>query len=100
MFSLLNQSSHSGWCQHSAKTCSGILAWPQFAGYFDTPNYRMLKQDVFKGQYEDTKKAKKELERSMISEVLSQFNGNKKKTAEYLGISRTLLYQKIKEFGF
>lgn len=77
---------------------SGTLSWQQFSGYFDTPNYRMLKQNVFKAQYKDTKKAKKELERSMINEVLSQFNGNKKKTAEYLGISRTLLYQKIKEF--
>lgn len=78
---------------------SGILSWQQFAGYFDAPSHRMLKQDVRKGQYEDTKKAKKELERAMISEALNQFKGNKKKTAEYLGISRTLLYQKIKEFN-
>lgn len=78
---------------------SGILTWPQFEDYFAPPRYQLLKKDVFKGQYQDTKKAKKELERSMISEVLLQFNGNKKKTAEFLGISRTLLYQKIKEFG-
>lgn len=77
---------------------SGTLSWQQFSGYFEMPGYRMLKQDIRKGQYQDTKKVKKGLERSMICEALSQFQGNKKKTAEYLGISRTLLYQKIKEF--
>ncbi|WP_372870953.1 helix-turn-helix domain-containing protein [Paenalcaligenes niemegkensis] len=34
-------------------------------------------------------------EREIMNEAMLRFNGNKKKVAEYLGISRTYLYKKI-----
>ena len=34
----------------------------------------------------------------MIAEALRQCKGNKKRVAEALGISRTLLYNKLKEY--
>jgi transcriptional regulator with PAS, ATPase and Fis domain len=39
---------------------------------------------------------KREAERNFILRCLEKFNGNKTKTAEYLNISRPLLYQKMK----
>lgn len=42
---------------------------------------------------------KKEAERKLINEVLMRFQYNKTKTAEYLKISRPLLYQKMKRLG-
>lgn len=42
---------------------------------------------------------KKEAERKLINEVLMRFNYNKTKTAQYLKISRPLLYQKMKRLG-
>lgn len=42
---------------------------------------------------------KKEAERKLINEVLMRFDYNKTKTAEYLKISRPLLYQKMKRLG-
>ncbi len=42
---------------------------------------------------------KKEAERKLINEVLIKFDYNKTKTAEYLKIPRTLLYQKMKRLG-
>lgn len=42
---------------------------------------------------------KKEAERKLINEVLMRFRHNKTKTAEYLKISRPLLYQKMKRLG-
>lgn len=42
---------------------------------------------------------KHEAERKLIIEVLSQFKNNKTKTAEYLKISRPLLYQKMRRLG-
>ena len=38
-----------------------------------------------------------ELEREKIIKVLNQFNGHKTKTAEYLGINRKTLRQKIRK---
>lgn len=42
---------------------------------------------------------KKEAERKLINEVLMRFDYNKTKAAEYLKISRPLLYQKMKRLG-
>ncbi len=41
------------------------------------------------------KDAYDDVERRMIAETLARFNGNKKKTAEQLGISRSYLYKKL-----
>jgi len=42
---------------------------------------------------------KREAERKLIMHVLSMFEGNKSRSAEYLGISRPLLYQKMSRLG-
>lgn len=42
---------------------------------------------------------KKEAERKLINETLIKFDNNKTKAAEYLKISRPLLYQKMKRLG-
>lgn len=43
--------------------------------------------------------AKADAERQVIEDVLRMHKGNKKRSAEYLGIARPLLYQKIKRLG-
>jgi transcriptional regulator with PAS, ATPase and Fis domain len=43
--------------------------------------------------------AKKDAERKIIISILKKFDGNKTKSAAFLGISRPLLYQKIKRLG-
>ncbi|MCG8484684.1 MAG: sigma 54-interacting transcriptional regulator [Clostridia bacterium] len=43
--------------------------------------------------------AKRQAERMIIKKALNKCNGNKTKTAEYLKIPRTLLYQKMKRLG-
>ncbi|HOJ49228.1 MAG TPA: sigma 54-interacting transcriptional regulator [Spirochaetota bacterium] len=40
-----------------------------------------------------------ELEKKLIIDALNKANGNKKKAAKLLGIARSLLYKKIKDFG-
>lgn len=40
-----------------------------------------------------------ELEKRAISEALAKFEGNKRKTAQALGINERTLYRKIKEYG-
>ena len=39
------------------------------------------------------------MERDNIAEAMEKFKGNKKKAAEYLGISRSTLYEKLKQYG-
>lgn len=43
--------------------------------------------------------ARNNAERDVILRVLARFDNNKSKTAEYLGIARPLLYQKMKRLG-
>lgn len=43
--------------------------------------------------------ARNDAERDVIKKVLAHFNNNKSKAAEYLGIARPLLYQKMKRLG-
>ncbi len=43
--------------------------------------------------------AKNKAERDVILKALEHFGNNKSKTAEYLGIARSLLYQKMKRLG-
>ncbi len=58
----------------------------------EPPSENTCAQDLIKTARDDA-------ERKVILESLSKFNYNKKKTAEYLGIPRPLLYQKITRLG-
>jgi DNA-binding NtrC family response regulator len=40
-----------------------------------------------------------DLEREAITSVLRKMNGNRRKTAETLGIGERTLYRKLKEYG-
>jgi len=53
-----------------------------------------------KSDFRDPIKAVKyDAEKKLILLALARFQGNKTKTAEYLGIQRPLLYQKMKRLG-
>ena len=43
------------------------------------------------------KTALNQLESEMIVEAMTRFEGNKKKVAEFLGVSRSYLYKKLEE---
>ncbi len=51
-------------------------------------------------QHLPLKEALKYSEKEIIERVLKDCNGNRKKAAEFLGINRTTLYNKMKEYGF
>lgn len=46
----------------------------------------------------DLRRARQRVEMDMIREALDRFNGNKKRTAEYLGMSRSQLYKRLEQF--
>lgn len=49
------------------------------------------------GQAATLKSAMNQLEREMIADAMARFEGNKKKVAEFLGVSRSYLYTKLGE---
>lgn len=74
----------------------GTLVWSDFS---DLPMWsakRSEKSNGIKGRFLDVKD---EAEKTMIKEMLNACNGNKKLTAESLGISRTMLYNKLKKYN-
>ncbi len=74
---------------------TGILEWNHFEEYFENKllrnNNSRIKKDLL------IKQAKKNLEKEIVIEGLKKYN-NKALCARELGISRTLLYKKIKEY--
>ncbi len=58
-----------------------------------------LRQDDGKGPGPRTEMTLRAMERAMITETLDRFAGNRKKTAEHLGIDYTTLYRKIQRHG-
>mgnify|MGYP001169861504 FL=1 len=75
---------------------TGRLSWRDFSDCF--PPIKQSAATFGIGGYRAASTLKKQQERHMIAEALRQCKGNKKRVAEALGISRTLLYNKLKEY--
>ena len=75
---------------------SGTLGMDCFESYFSDRKTRRLLKGLGEGSLE---KQKRELERILITDAYGKFRKNKRQTAEYLGISRPMLYQRLKEYG-
>lgn len=76
---------------------TGMIPWQYFSEYFQQKRKNFLTdRATFRTPIRETKR---NLERSMIYDALMKNRGNKKRTAESLGISRTMLYRKIQEYG-
>lgn len=75
---------------------SGLLDMDCFDSYFSGQKSRRLLKGLGEGTLE---RQKRELERILITDAYKKFKKNKRQTAEYLGISRPMLYQRLKEFN-
>lgn len=75
----------------------GVLTWPYFTGYFQQVS--RAPAEARAAGNSSYRAARKQLERSVILDALDRFGGNKKRTAEFLEISRTMLYRKLHEYG-
>lgn len=75
---------------------SGVLDSQCFQYFVNDRRDAHLFQRLNPGSLEQKKR---ELEKTLITEAYKNAQGNKRKTAEYLGISRPMLYQRLKEYG-
>lgn len=76
---------------------TGVIPWQYCSEYFQQHRKNMsVGTSCVRTPIRETKR---NLERSLIYDTLILNNWNKKKTAELLGISRTMLYRKIQEYG-
>ena len=67
-----------------------------FDAYFSNRKSRRLLKGLGEGTLEHQKR---ELDRILITDAYTKFKKNKRQTAEYLGISRPMLYQRLWEYG-
>ena len=84
--------------QAMGRACGGVLRWEDFQEYFETEQLKKYHISPQNKNYH-IKDMKKNLEREIIFEALEKNKFNKTRTAEFLGISRTLLYRKIKDYN-
>lgn len=75
---------------------SGMLDMACFEDYFGGHSLKKISSGLGEGTLEQQKR---ELERILITDTYKKLGGNKRKTAEALGISRPMLYQRLKSFG-
>ena len=71
--------------------------WKDFQEYFDSKHLKKLKRTKCSDNY-DIKTIKKDFEKEVIAEALEKTENNRTKAAELLGVSRTMLYKKLKEY--
>ncbi|QIB69276.1 AAA domain-containing protein [Aminipila butyrica] len=77
---------------------TGMLEWKHFDEYFQNKALRRLGRTAEKGSLL-IRQAKKNLEKEILLESLAKYGDNKTQCAREMGISRTLLYKKMKEYG-
>ena len=77
---------------------TGVLTWNHFEDYFHN---KLLKHNVNMNNSKPLplKQAKTKMEKEIIIECLKRSNFNKAQCARDLGISRTMLYKKMKQYG-
>jgi len=66
---------------------------------FDLSVSNEMRLDQLEGHERPIEEVLHRAERILILQALKRFDGNKTRTAQYLNISRTLLYQKMKRLG-
>lgn len=76
---------------------SFILEWKDFQEYFDNKHLKKFRKTKHIENFH-IKTIKKDFEKELIIEALEKTGNNRTKTAEMLGISRTILYKKLKEY--
>ncbi|MFR1708776.1 MAG: sigma-54 interaction domain-containing protein [Clostridium sp.] len=77
------------------QTWDEAIAWKHLASYFENKH---ISHNVTHNKAQSVRMQKKDLERQIILDALKESSGNKTQAAVALGISRTMLYQKIKEY--
>ncbi len=65
----------------------------------DLPDYMRNNSDIGEASVHHQKNLLKKAEEEMIREALAQTNGNKSEAAKVLGISRSVLYTKLKKYN-
>lgn len=84
---VIERAMNTVWCD--------IIEWKHLKDYFD--NKKLHKHVIINNakSYE-IKDIKRTFEKNIVKDALEKCNGNKTKTAEMLGISRAMLYRKMK----
>ncbi|MDR1042595.1 MAG: sigma-54-dependent Fis family transcriptional regulator, partial [Clostridiales Family XIII bacterium] len=72
------------------------LKWPHFNMRVDNSRIDLERLKRYDKPIEHIRN---EAERKLINDILIMHDGNKSRTADYLHISRPLLYQKMKRLG-
>ncbi len=67
-------------------------------GKFIKPEDILINEKINKTGNMTLKEMKEEYEKDIIIDTLNKFNGEKNKTAKYLGLGRTSLFEKIKKY--
>ncbi|QAT42440.1 sigma-54 interaction domain-containing protein [Aminipila luticellarii] len=80
----------------AAIMCDGKIILPEDIEFQEDEDAEIDEDDTVCGTY---KKQKEFYEKKIIQEALKKYNGQRIKTAEYLGIGRTNLFEKIKKYG-
>jgi len=65
----------------------------------DLPSWEVPEEDLFRNVGHDLKRALRAYEKSHIENVLKETDGDRTRTAELLGMSRSSLYRKIESLG-
>jgi DNA-binding NtrC family response regulator len=63
------------------------------------PNWEVPEEDLYRSVGHDLRRAMRAYEKSHIENVLKETEGDRTRTAELLGMSRSSLYRKIESLG-